>query len=144
VSQKVTGKSSHIHHTSFTFIYFPHPRCAFTPTLCAWAITTTLPRRTVSLDLFNLAFQSPAAAELHHIPQSMASSLWHKWLDTGSTHALPQSGHPPKVTDCLSFEIVQESIINCREPLCDIGLSLTTPVSALTVQNVLSHQGQHH
>jgi transposase len=83
------------------------------------------------------------AAELHHIPQSTASSLWHKWLATGSTHALPQSGRPRKVTDRLSREIVRESIINRREPLRDIGVSLTIPVSASTVRNVLSRQGRH-
>lgn len=83
------------------------------------------------------------AARLHGIPQSTASSLWHKFKETGSTHAKPQTGHPFKVTPHLTHEIVRESKKHRRLPLRNLGNTLTTKLSTSTVRNVLTHKGHH-
>ena len=57
------------------------------------------------------------AAQLHDIPQSTASSIWHKFKETGSTYAWPQTGHPSKVTPCLKQEVICKSKKHCCLPL---------------------------
>jgi transposase len=83
------------------------------------------------------------AARLHDIPQSTASSIWHKFKDTGSTHVRPQTGRPAKVTPHLTREIVHKSKKNCRLPLRDLANTLATNLSTSTVCNVLAGEGRH-
>ncbi len=83
------------------------------------------------------------AADLYNIPPSTACHLWKKFEQTGSTHALPQSGRPPIVTDRLERDIVRYSKANRRAPLREIGSAVPTRVSESTVRNVLSSKGIH-
>ena len=83
------------------------------------------------------------AARKNDIPQSTASSLWHKYQATGSTHALPQSGRPPKVNPCLTHHIVNETKKHRREPLREIGLAVVPQVSSSTVCRMLAKEGRH-
>ncbi|KIJ92608.1 hypothetical protein K443DRAFT_135241 [Laccaria amethystina LaAM-08-1] len=70
------------------------------------------------------------AARLHHIPQCTACSLWHKFEETGSTHARPRSGVPRTVTPRMTHAI--------------IGNSMTPEISASSVRRALVATGRHH
>ena len=83
------------------------------------------------------------AAEKENIPLSTAYKIWDKFVLTGSTHSLPCSGRPPKVTEQVERQIVQEAIQNCCAPLSSITNSVATPVSTSTAQNVLAAHGLH-
>jgi len=83
------------------------------------------------------------AARRHDIPQRTANTLWHKFLETGSTHARQRSGRPSKVTDRLTRHVVQYSKKHRREPLRNIGLAMTPQISTSTVRRVLDRVGRH-
>ena len=72
------------------------------------------------------------AAKKENIPLSTAYKIWDKFLLTGSTHSLPCSGRPPKVTERVERQIVREAIRNHRAPLSSIANSVATPVSTST------------
>jgi transposase len=83
------------------------------------------------------------AARMHDIPQRTASSLFHKYEETGSTHARPRSGAPKKVTPRMTRAIVNESKKYRRKPLAEIGNSMTSVTSASAVRRALAEAGRH-
>jgi hypothetical protein len=73
------------------------------------------------------------AAKFYGILPSVANRIWKKFRKTGSTHALPQSGRPPIVTDRLEREIVRYSKGHRRAPLQEISSAVSTRVSESTI-----------
>ena len=83
------------------------------------------------------------AADQNGILRSTAQRLWRKFVKTGSTHALPRSGQPRKLTTRDTCHIIQESKKHRRAPLRELGNSAGTEASASTVCQVLRDEGRH-
>ena len=83
------------------------------------------------------------AVQKDGIHPSVASHVWKKFQQTGSTHALPQSGHPSIVTNRLEHEIVCYSRSHHCAPLWEISSAVSTRVSKSTVWNVLGKHKIH-
>lgn len=101
------------------------------------------PRKNRFIGAVQSGTKQGAAADLYGIPQSTASRLWKKYRETGSTHALPQSGQPRIVTERLERDIVRYSKAHHRAPLQEIASMIPTQVSKTTVRNVLHRKGMH-
>lgn len=83
------------------------------------------------------------AAQTYQLPKSTAYDLWKKYQSTGSTHSLPKSGRPKKVTDRTHRYIIHDTKKNRRKPFKAIGLSLTPVLSESTVRRALDEVGLH-
>ena len=83
------------------------------------------------------------SAQQHQIPYLTTSELWHKFVQTRSTHAQPCSGRPQTVTPCLMCHLILESKKEHWMPLQDLSHNIGSQVSASTVCWVLNKEGRH-
>jgi transposase len=83
------------------------------------------------------------AAADNNISRTAGSDIWHKFLETGSTHNLPCSGRPTKVTPRMTRSLVQKAKKNRRKPLPALGKEMTPTLSGSTVRRVLHKEGLH-
>jgi transposase len=83
------------------------------------------------------------AASLTNIPSSTADDLWHKFLETGTTHNRPRSGRPSKVTPRLKRSIIRSALHNRRKPLNDLAQMAPDKIGTTTVRSILAEQGYH-
>lgn len=114
------------------------------PLVCEWyMVYHDSPKKNQFIGVVKSGLSVSQAARLHDIPQRTACALWKKFLTTGSTHALPRSGHPPKVTERLIHHAAQYSRKHRREPLQDVGLAMTPQILTSTVRRVLAMRGLH-
>ena len=79
------------------------------------------------------------AARQHQIPHSTTQGLWWKFVKTGSTHALPHTGRPAKVTPRLTRHLVRDSKKNRRQPLRELGNNpeINVPLPSSTVHSLI-------
>jgi transposase len=83
------------------------------------------------------------AANDFDIPKQTASDLWHKFQQTGSTHARPRSGCPPKITNHIKRSVIREAKMNRQKPLDAIGKLVIPSISASSVRAILHDAGLH-
>ena len=89
-----------------------------------------LPKKTRFIGAVQAGQSIVEASNNFDIPKQTASDLWHKFQQTGSTHALPRSGRPPKITNRMKWSVIREAKMNCRKPLDAIGKLITPNISA--------------
>jgi len=73
----------------------------------------------------------------------MAYDLWHKFQQMSSTHALPRSGQPPKITNHMKQSVIPEAKMNHWKPLDTIGKLITPNISASSMRAILQDVGLH-
>ena len=83
------------------------------------------------------------ATDQNGILCSTAQQLWQKFMKTGSTHGLPHSGQPWKLTTHDANHVIQESKKHHWALLWELGYSAGTEVSASMVCWVLRDEGHH-
>ena len=75
------------------------------------------------------------------VPESTIQSLKKKYMETGSTHNLPQKGHPPKLSPHGCCHMLFFAMKNDRMTWKAIGNSWSPKVSRSTALRVLREQG---
>ena len=83
------------------------------------------------------------AANKENIPISTAYHIWNKYKTTSSTHSLPRSGRPPKITERTERQVVREAVRNRREPLASVGQHVKPKISDQAVRRILAAHGYH-
>lgn len=84
-----------------------------------------------------------AASDHYGIPFSTARDIWHKFQESGSTHAQPCSGRPVKITNWMCWTIIHKAKANQKKHLDQVGRMVDPPISASSVQNILNAVGLH-
>ncbi|KZV93183.1 hypothetical protein EXIGLDRAFT_579865, partial [Exidia glandulosa HHB12029] len=82
-----------------------------------------------------------AAARAERINPRSARKIWHKYLETGTTHERPGSGCLSKLTPANKRLIVRTVHKNCRMPFAEVGNLVNS--SAMLVRNVLRPHSYH-
>lgn len=82
-----------------------------------------------------------AAARAESINPRSARKIWHKFLETGTTHRRPGSGRPPLLTPNIKRAITQIVRHNRRMPFDRVGQRVG--LHATSVRDYLASRGYH-
>ena len=83
------------------------------------------------------------AACLFGVPKSSVGRWWMKYRKNGSTHNLPRSGRPHKLTPRGKRLLISEAVKHRQLSLQALGKSVTPQVSGNTARRILADAGYH-
>ena len=101
------------------------------------------PRKNRLIGAIQSGLSIAKAARNHGIKKSTAHDIWKKFCLTGSTHNLPRSGRPKKVTARVSRVLIQESKKYRQKTLQELGNAMVPRISPRTIQRTLASKGLH-